>query len=86
LVCPAIVEIIPTTSPILATAPLSVCISSPATEVKELASQTAKATEEISVQIAGIQDSTRDAVVPRDRRDHPHDITNFGDGTAECLY
>ncbi|MEG9502625.1 MAG: MCP four helix bundle domain-containing protein [Methylorubrum extorquens] len=33
-----------------------------ATEVKELASQTAKATEEISVQIAGIQDSTRDAV------------------------
>ena len=33
-----------------------------ATEVKELASQTARATAEISVQIAGIQGSTHDAV------------------------
>ena len=33
-----------------------------AAEVKELATQTAKATEEISAQIAGIQASTRDAV------------------------
>lgn len=33
-----------------------------AAEVKELATQTAKATEEISSQIAGIQSSTRDAV------------------------
>ncbi len=33
-----------------------------ASEVKELASQTAKATEEIDTQIKGIQDSTRDTV------------------------
>ncbi|MTI43149.1 methyl-accepting chemotaxis sensory transducer with Cache sensor [Roseibium hamelinense] len=33
-----------------------------ASEVKELATQTAKATEEISAQITGIQSSTRDAV------------------------
>lgn len=33
-----------------------------ASEVKELASQTAKATEEIDTQIRGIQDSTRDTV------------------------
>ncbi|HEX7969486.1 MAG TPA: methyl-accepting chemotaxis protein [Stellaceae bacterium] len=33
-----------------------------ASEVKSLASQTAKATEEISAQIAGIQDSTQEAV------------------------